>query len=87
VTNGLERPDRATSADGTRPRLAGEVIEVLPNAAFRVRLADGHLVTAHVAGTMRPHYVRLVPGDRVEVEVTRYDTTRARIVARVHSKG
>jgi translation initiation factor IF-1 len=76
-----------SAPDAARPRLEGEVTEALPNAAFRVRLDNGHLVTAHVAGSMRGHYVRLVPGDRVEVEVTQYDNTRARIVARVQSKG
>jgi translation initiation factor IF-1 len=63
-------------------RLQGEVVETLPNAMFRIRLEDGHLVTGHVAGTMRAHDVRLIPGDRVELEVTKYDRTRARIVAR-----
>jgi translation initiation factor IF-1 len=77
----------AAAGEAAPPRLEGEVIEVLPNAVFRVRLDQGHLVIAHVAGTMRGHYVRLVPGDRVELQVTTYDSTRARIVARVQSKG
>lgn len=60
----------------------GVVREVLPNATYRVALDDGHEVTSHVAGPMRMHLVRLIPGDRVTVEITHHDLTRARIVAR-----
>lgn len=63
-------------------RMEGTVIEVLPNAMFRVELDNGLLVLAHVSGKMRMHYIRILPGDRVTVELTPYDLTRGRIVYR-----
>jgi translation initiation factor IF-1 len=63
-------------------RMQGEVIENLPNAAFRVKLENGQMVVGHVAGKMRMHAVRMLPGDRVTVELTQYDFSRARIVSR-----
>jgi len=60
----------------------GSVIEPLPNAMFRVELDNGHRVLAHVAGKMRMHFVRILPGDRVKVELSPYDLTRGRIVYR-----
>jgi translation initiation factor IF-1 len=60
----------------------GEVLENLPNATFRVKLENGHLVLAHISGKMRMHYIRILPGDKVKVELTPYDLTRARIVFR-----
>jgi translation initiation factor IF-1 len=62
--------------------LEGEVIEALPNAMFRVRLDNGHLVLGHVAGKMRRFRIRILPGDRVRVELSPYDLDRARIVYR-----
>jgi translation initiation factor IF-1 len=62
--------------------MQGEVIENLPNATFRVRLDNGHVVLAHISGKMRMHYIRILPGDKVKVELTPYDLTRARIVFR-----
>ena len=62
--------------------MQGEVIENLPNATFRVRLENGQMVVGHVAGEMRMHTVRMLPGDRVTVELTQYDLSRARIVSR-----
>jgi translation initiation factor IF-1 len=59
-----------------------EGIEPLPNAMFRVELDNGHRVLAHVAGKMRMHFVRILPGDRVKLELSPYDLTRGRIVYR-----
>ena len=60
----------------------GIVKEALANTQFRVELDNGHLVLAHVAGKMRKHFIRIVPGDRVTVEVSPYDLTRGRITYR-----
>jgi translation initiation factor IF-1 len=59
--------------------LEGTVLEPLPNALFRVELENGHIVLAHIAGKMRMHYIRIIPGDRVSLEMTPYDLTKARI--------
>ena len=60
----------------------GTVIEPLPNATFRVELDNGHKVLAHISGKMRMHYIRILPGDRVVVELSPYDLSRGRIVYR-----
>jgi len=60
----------------------GEVVEPLPNAMFRVKLDNGHLVLAHISGKMRKYYIRILPGDRVTVELSPYDLTRGRITYR-----
>ena len=60
----------------------GTVTEPLPNAMFRVELENGHKVLAHISGKMRMHYIRILPGDKVTVELTPYDLSRARIVFR-----
>jgi translation initiation factor IF-1 len=62
--------------------LEGEVLEALPNAMFRVRLETGHEVLAHVSGKMRIHFIRILPGDKVKVELSPYDLTRGRIIYR-----
>ena len=61
----------------------GGVIEPLPNAMFRVELANGHRVLAHISGKMRMHYIKILPGDKVIVELSPYDLSRGRIVYRV----
>ena len=63
-------------------RMQGEILENLPNATFRVKLENGHVVTGHIAGTMRMHTIRMLPGDKVTVELTPYDLTKARITFR-----
>ncbi len=63
-------------------QMQGEVTENLPNATFRVRLENGHMVLGHISGKMRMHYIRILPGDKVTVELTPYDLSRARIVFR-----
>lgn len=60
----------------------GEVVEVLPNAMFRVRLDNGHIVLAHVSGKMRMHFIRILPGDRVKLELSPYDLSKGRITYR-----
>ncbi len=61
----------------------GTVIEPLPNTMFRVELANGHKVLAHISGRMRKHYIRILRGDRVLVELSPYDLTRGRIIYRL----
>jgi translation initiation factor IF-1 len=62
--------------------IEGTVVEALPNAMFRVELSNGHKVLAHISGKMRQHYIRILPEDRVVVELSPYDLTRGRIVYR-----
>ena len=62
--------------------MQGEVVENLPNATFRVRLENGHIVLGFISGKMRMHYIRILPGDKVTVQLTPYDLSRARIVFR-----
>ena len=60
----------------------GMVVETLPNAMFRVKLENGHMVLAHISGKMRMHFIKILPGDKVTVELSPYDLTRGRIVYR-----
>ena len=62
--------------------IEGLVIDTLPNAQFKVRLENGHEILAHVSGKIRMHYIRILPGDRVMVEISPYDLTRGRITFR-----
>ena len=61
----------------------GTILEALPNAMFRVELENGHVITAHISGKMRKHYIRILTGDSVKVEMTPYDLTKGRITFRV----
>ena len=61
----------------------GKVIDTLPNTMFRVQLENGHIVTAHISGKMRKHYIRILTGDSVKVEMTPYDLTKGRITFRM----
>ncbi|MCD6335662.1 MAG: translation initiation factor IF-1 [Candidatus Latescibacteria bacterium] len=63
-------------------QVEGKVVEALPNASFRVELENGHRILAHISGKMRLHYIRILPGDRVAVELSPYDLTRGRITYR-----
>jgi translation initiation factor IF-1 len=63
-------------------QVEGEVVENLPNAMFRVKLDNGHVVLAHVSGKMRMHFIRILPGDKVTIELSPYDLTRGRIIYR-----
>ncbi|MBN2073233.1 MAG: translation initiation factor IF-1 [Actinobacteria bacterium] len=60
----------------------GTILEALPNAMFRVELENGHKVLAHISGKMRMHYIKILPGDMVKVEISPYDLTRGRIIYR-----
>ena len=64
-------------------KLTGKVVESLPNTQFRVELENGHRIIAHMSGRMRKNFIRLVPGDRVEVELTPYDLSKGRISFRL----
>ena len=64
----------------------GKVIETLPNAMFRVELENGHQILAHISGKMRMHYIKIIPGDNVSLELSPYDLTRGRIVYRGQGK-
>ena len=61
----------------------GEVAECLPNTLFRVKLPNGHIILCHLSGKMRLNFIRIMPGDKVKVEVTLYDSTKGRITYRV----
>ena len=63
-------------------QVEGKVLETLPNAMFRVELENGHKVLAHISGKMRMHFIRILPGDKVIVELSPYDLTRGRIIYR-----
>ena len=67
---------------GTAVEVEGTVTEALPNATFRVQMDNGHRVLAHVSGKMRKFFIRILPGDRVKVELSPYDLTRGRITYR-----
>ncbi len=62
--------------------VTGRVVEALPNATFRVELENGHKVLAHISGKMRMHFIKILPGDRVLVQISPYDLTRGRIIYR-----
>lgn len=64
-------------------KLEGEVVELLPSTMFRVKLENGHVVLAHISGKMRIHFIKLMPGDRVEIEMSPYDLTKGRITRRL----
>ena len=62
--------------------MEGTVVETLPNTVFRVELENGHIVTAHISGKMRKHYIRILTGDKVTIEMTPYDLSKGRITYR-----
>ncbi|MDD3094985.1 MAG: translation initiation factor IF-1 [Candidatus Neomarinimicrobiota bacterium] len=63
-------------------KVDGSILETLPNASFRVKLENGHEVLAHISGKMRMHYIKILPGDKVSLELSPYDLSRGRIVYR-----
>ena len=69
-------------AKQTSIELDGTILEALPNAMFRVELENGHVLTAHISGKMRMFYIKILPGDRVKVEMSPYDLTKGRITFR-----
>ena len=72
-----EQPENMAKEDHIE--MEGTVIETLPNTMFRVQLENGHIVTAHISGKMRKHYIRILTGDKVTVQLTPYDLTKGRI--------
>lgn len=64
----------------------GTVLETLPNAMFKVELENGHIILAHISGKMRMHYIKILPADRVTIEMTPYDLTKGRVVYRHKEK-
>lgn len=74
-----ETPDMAKEDN---IEMEGEVIDTLPNTTFRVKLENGHVVTAHISGKMRKNYIRILTGDKVKVELTPYDLSKGRITYR-----
>ena len=72
-SNGVNTPQKEVI------KLTGKVVEALPGTKFRVELENGHIIVAHMSGKMRKNYIRLVPGDKVDVELTPYDLTKGRI--------
>ena len=62
--------------------MIGTVVETLPNTTFRVELENGHMINAHISGRMRKHYIRILTGDKVKVEMTPYDLSKGRIIVR-----
>ena len=62
--------------------MIGTVVETLPNTTFRVELENGHMINAHISGRMRKHYIRILTGDKVKVEMTSYDLSKGRIIFR-----
>ena len=60
----------------------GEVVELLPNTKFRVKLPNAHVIIAHISGKMRMHFIKILPGDKVLVEISKYDLTKGRITYR-----
>ena len=82
----MQRPFKGADAD-VMPKedaiqVEGRVLETLPNAMFRVELENGHKVLAHISGKMRMHFIKILPGDKVTVELSPYDLTRGRIIFR-----
>ena len=73
----------AVMAKEDQIEMEGKVIDTLPNTMFRVELENGHIVTAHISGKMRKHYIRILTGDKVKVEMTPYDLSKGRITFRV----
>ena len=92
---GRRRKKKKRGTDGERQEPApkpdiievdGVIVETLPNAMFRVEIEGGHNVLAHISGRMRMHFIRILPGDSVKVELSPYDLTRGRITSRYKSK-
>lgn len=75
--------DNLQMAKEDQIEMEGKVIDTLPNTMFRVELENGHVVTAHISGKMRKHYIRILTGDSVKVEMTPYDLTKGRITFRM----
>jgi translation initiation factor IF-1 len=82
VAERAKRVERAGPQKESALQVEGAIVEALPNTMFRVDLDNGHRVLGHISGKMRKHYIRILPGDRVTVELSPYDLTRGRIIYR-----
>ncbi len=90
LTTAVSSPDNPEARKVRVPNMAkeeniemdGEVVDTLPNTTFRVKLENGHIVTAHISGKMRKNYIRILTGDKVKVEITPYDLSKGRITYR-----
>ena len=82
ISRAVSRLAKAAGAAKDGIQMQGEVLENLPNATFRVKLENGHVVLGHISGKMRMNTIRILPGDKVTLELTPYDLSRARIVFR-----
>jgi translation initiation factor IF-1 len=82
LNNLIKRRETRPMAKDDVIEIEGKVIETLPNAMFKVELENGHTVLAHVSGKIRMHFIRILPGDKVTVELSPYDLTRGRITYR-----
>lgn len=78
----VKRAERAGAAKEETLQVEGTIVEALPNTMFRVDLDNGHRVLGHISGKMRKHYIRILPGDKVTLELSPYDLTRGRITYR-----
>jgi len=88
---GVARTQQEKDSEETMPKeeaiqVEGKIIEPLPNAMFRVELENGHKVLAHISGKMRMHFIKILPGDQVTVELSPYDLSRGRITYRAKGK-
>jgi len=77
-----KRAERAGTTKEDTLQVEGTIVEALPNTMFRVDLENGHRILGHISGKMRKHYIRIIPGDKVTVELSAYDLTRGRITYR-----
>lgn len=82
ITNSSPGPEQSKTT-GNSVEVEGKIVAVLPGTMFRVQLANGHIVLAHISGKLRKHFIRLAAGDRVKMEMSPYDIEKARITFRV----
>jgi translation initiation factor IF-1 len=84
MSNAKKTHPESTGNSSTKEviEIEGTVLETLPNALFKVELENGHVVLGHISGKMRMHYIRIIPGDRVSLEMTPYDLSKGRITYR-----
>ena len=82
LVSSFEETEAAIAVKEEKLEMEGEITEALPNTMFRVKLDNGHDVLGHISGKMRRHYIRILPGDRVKIELSPYDLDRGRITYR-----
>ncbi|MBR3628586.1 MAG: translation initiation factor IF-1 [Elusimicrobia bacterium] len=77
-----KKKEKETQQKEEKIEISGKILESLPNAMFKVEIEGGHVILAHICGKMRMHYIKILPGDKVKVELSPYDLTRGRITYR-----